>query len=154
VNRRVAVLGALALGLMAPVTMPVPVLRELVAGRFDVSELATSLFMSVNMVGGLLAAPLAGMWIDRFGRQRALLAAALLADAACFAALTLPIPFPVFMAIRFVEGCARARARSSGRAGASMAAPTSPRGRWSCPPPRRRSRPSGAAAPWAWWAAA
>jgi len=129
VNRRVAVLGALALGLMAPVTMPVPVLRELVAGRFDVSELATSLFMSVNMVGGLLAAPLAGMWIDRFGRQRALLAAALLADAACFAALTLPIPFPVFMAIRFVEGCAHITALSVVLSLASQALPAERRGR-------------------------
>ena len=67
---RLLALGALTLGIMAPVTMPVPVLRELVYDRFAVSELATSLFMSINMLGALLAAPLAGAAVDRGGRGR------------------------------------------------------------------------------------
>jgi len=97
---------------MAPVTMPVPVLRELVQERFAVSELLTSLFMSVNMLGGLIAAPLAGALSDRLGRRRWLLVGALVADAACFHALTLPAPFAVFLAIRFLEGCAHITALS------------------------------------------
>ena len=60
----------LALFVMAPVTIPVPVLRELVQERFAVSELATSLFMSINMLGALLTAPVAGALADRLGRRR------------------------------------------------------------------------------------
>jgi MFS family permease len=91
---------------MAPVTLPVPVLRSLVGDRFEVSELLTSLFMSVNMVGAAIAAPLAGALADRLGRRRPLVIGALLADAACFAAMTLDMPFTLFMSLRFLEGCA------------------------------------------------
>jgi len=99
-------MGALALAIMAPVTLPVPVLRSLVGDRFEVSELLTSLFMSVNMVGAAIAAPLAGALADRLGRRRPLVIGALLADAACFAAMTLDMPFTLFMGLRFLEGCA------------------------------------------------
>ena len=58
-GRRVALLGLLAFLILIPVTLPVPVLRGLVQERFGVSELLTSLFMSVNMVGAVIAAPLA-----------------------------------------------------------------------------------------------
>ena len=72
---RIAVLGLMALLMLLPVTLPVPVLRELVAERFGVSELLTSLFMSINMVGAVLAAPLAGALADRFGQRPRLIAA-------------------------------------------------------------------------------
>ena len=103
---RLVTLGLLAISIMAPVTLPVPILRELVGERFEVSELLTSLFMSVNMVGAAIAAPLAGALADRIGRRRPLVIGALLADALCFLALTLDVPFGVFLAIRLIEGCA------------------------------------------------
>jgi MFS family permease len=99
-------LGVLAVMILLPVTLPVTVLRELVHERFGVSELLTSLFMSINMVGAVLAAPPAGALADRFGRRRDWIVGALLADAVCFYALTLPVSFPVFLALRFLEGCA------------------------------------------------
>jgi MFS family permease len=105
-------LGLIAALMLAPVTMPVPVLRGLVAERFAVGDFQTSLFMSVNMIGALLTAPLAGALADRIGRQKMLIAAALGADAACLAALTAPVPFWVFLAIRFAEGCAHIAALS------------------------------------------
>ena len=119
----------LALFVMAPVTIPVPVLRELVQERFAVSELATSLFMSINMLGALLTAPVAGALADRLGRRRPLLIAALLADAACFLALTAPVPFGAFLAIRFLEGCAHITALSVLLTLASHALPPDQRGR-------------------------
>ena len=73
---------------------------------FDVSELLTSLFMSINMAGAVLAAPLAGALADRIGRRPKLIVAALLVDAVCFLGLTRDVPFAGFMAIRFFEGCA------------------------------------------------
>jgi MFS family permease len=103
---RLALLPGLALLMLLPVTLPVPVLRELVADRFGVSELLTSLFMSINMVGAVLAAPLAGALADRFGRRPRWIAAALALDALCFLGLTREVPFTAFLAIRFLEGCA------------------------------------------------
>ena len=101
-----ATVGILAISIMAPVTLPVPILREFVGERFGVSELLTSLFMSVNMIGAAIAAPLAGALADRIGRRRPLVIGALLADAVCFLALTLDVPFAWFLSIRLIEGCA------------------------------------------------
>lgn len=103
---RLALLGLVAMSIMAPVTLPVPILRALVSDRFEVSELLTSLFMSVNMVGAALAAPLAGALADRFGRRRLLIVLALVFDSACFLAMTAPLSFALFLGIRFLEGCA------------------------------------------------
>lgn len=103
---RLALVGVVALSIMAPVTLPVPILRTLVSERFEVSELLTSLFMSVNMVGAAIAAPLAGMLADRFGKRRPLIVTALVVDALCFVAMTAAMPFSLFLGIRFVEGCA------------------------------------------------
>lgn len=126
---RVLGLGALALLTLVPVTLPVPVLREMVLERFSVSELATSTFMSINMVGAILAAPIAGALSDRFGRRRPFVVGALVVDALCFWALTLPVSFPVFMLVRFVEGCAHIFALSLVLAHASALASDRQRGR-------------------------
>ncbi len=103
---RVAALSGLALLMLVPVTLPVPVLRELVTERFGVSAFWASSFMSVNMLGAFLAAPLAGAAADRFGQRPRWIAGALAVDALCFLGLTLDLPFAAFMAIRFFEGCA------------------------------------------------
>ena len=125
---RIAVLALMALLMLLPVTLPVPVLRELVSERFGVSELLTSLFMSINMVGAVLAAPLAGALADRFGRRPRLIAAALVLDALCFLGLTRDVSFPVFLAIRFVEGAAHIFALSLLLGLASGARPEAQRG--------------------------
>lgn len=92
--------------MLVPVTMPVAVLRSLVHDRFGVSELATSLFMSINMIGAVVGAPLIGAFGDRLGTRKGIIAAALLVDALCFWLLTLPVGFGVFLGIRFFEGVA------------------------------------------------
>ncbi len=125
---RLGVLGGLALLILMPVTLPVPVLRELVADRFGVSQLWASLFMSVNMVGAVLAAPLAGAAADRFGDRPRWIAAALGVDALCFLGLTLDVSFPAFMAIRFLEGCAHIFALSLLLGLAATARPPEQRG--------------------------
>jgi len=126
---RVAALGLVAFLTLLPVTLPVSVLRAFVADRFAVSELMTSLFMSINMVGAVLAAPLAGALSDRIGRRRELLVAGLAVDAILIYALTLPLSFPVFMTIRFFEGCAHIFALSLLLAIASAAGGGERRGR-------------------------
>jgi MFS family permease len=128
-KRRLAALALLALWIMAPVTLPVPVLRELVGERFEVSELLTSLFMSVNMLGALLAAPLAGALVDRLGRRRVLIVGALVVDGLCFLMLAAPVSFPLFLLLRFFEGCAHIVALSILLTLAAQALPSERRGR-------------------------
>jgi MFS family permease len=126
---RTAALGAVAFLILVPVTLPVSVLRGFVLDRFGVSEVATSLFMSINMVGAALAAPVAGALADRFGRRRELLVGGLALDAVLLYTLTLPMPFGWFMALRFVEGGAHITALSLLLALASASARDERRGR-------------------------
>lgn len=105
-------LGLLAFLMLLPVTLPVPVLRGLVTERFLVGELATSAFMSINMVGAVIAGPLAGLRADRRGGRRRLLLQGLAADVALLFALTLPMPFWLFMSLRLLEGAAHITALS------------------------------------------
>ncbi len=105
-RRPPAVLFVLALCLLVPVTLPIAGLRPLVAERFEVSDFATSIFLSINMLGALVAAPLAGALADRGVPARRAIVAALLADAAAFALLCAPLPFAAFLVVRFAEGAA------------------------------------------------
>ena len=126
---RVAVLGAVAFLTLVPVTLPVSVLRAFVGDRFHVSELMTSLFMSINMIGAFLTAPLAGALSDRLGRRRKLLVVGLATDAVLLYALTLPLSFAAFMTLRFFEGCAHIFALSLLLALASASQTAERRGR-------------------------
>ena len=105
-------LGLLTVLLLLPVTLPVSVLRDLVQERFMVSEFQTSLFMSINMVGAVLCAPLAGALADIVGRRKLVIVGAIVVDAICLWAMCLPMPFVLFLGIRFVEGCAHISALS------------------------------------------
>jgi MFS family permease len=127
--RRALPLGLLSLLTLVPVTLPVPVLRGLVLERFDVSQLLASSFMSINMVGAVIAAPIAGALADRFGRRRELILAALVCDAAFFWLMTRPIGFGTFLGLRFLEGCAHIFALSLLLAVASVSVTQQRRGR-------------------------
>ena len=128
-SQRIGVLGLLAVLILIPVTLPIAVLRPLVQERFGVSEFLTSLFMSINMVGAVLAAPLAGALADRFRRRREMIAAALVLDAACLLTLTRTLSFALFMGVRFLEGCAHIFALSLLLAVAAGSRPEGQRGR-------------------------
>ncbi len=108
--RQTILLGGLTFLLMLPETLPVPVLRDLVATRFGVSSGLATLFMSANMVGALIAAPLVGMHVDRTGRRRKLCIALLAVDALLMQALAHPLDFAVFLALRTFEGAAHVSA--------------------------------------------
>lgn len=95
-----------------PVTLVVPVLKSLVQDTWGVGVLATSLFMSANMVGALVAAPLAGALADKLGWRKGLIVAALLVDAALLAALPRTPVYAVTMAVRILEGAAHITALS------------------------------------------
>ncbi|MCH8913788.1 MAG: MFS transporter, partial [Planctomycetes bacterium] len=114
---------------MLPVTMLVPVLKQVVADRFEVSTFWTHSFMSINMVGAIVAAPLGGILADRLGRRKSILAAALLCDGILLWALGNAKTFPLFMALRLCEGMSHILALTTLMAIASDWAPSGRRGR-------------------------
>ncbi|THF64131.1 MFS transporter [Pseudothauera rhizosphaerae] len=99
--------------LMLPVTGMVPVLHDLTVGRHpETGDLARHLFMSVNMIGALVAAPLAGLASDGLGRRVPLIAGALLVNGFALLLIAGDWSYPVILALRFVEGCAHMSALS------------------------------------------
>lgn len=103
---RLPLLALVTFLLMMPETLPVPVLRGLVLERFGLTDGTASLFMSANMLGALIAAPLAGLWVDRSGRRRNLCIGALCADALLMQALAHCRDFSTFLLLRCLEGAA------------------------------------------------
>ncbi len=109
---RTFLLGALTFLLMLPLSMPVPVLSELVRERYGVSAGQTAWFMAANMLGALVTAPLIGLLGDRIGRRRVLVVAALLADAVLLDRLAHAGSFAELLAVRAAEGVAHIAALS------------------------------------------
>lgn len=111
---RLAFIGACLFLLMLPVTALVPVLHEMTVGRFPgLSDFEKHLFMTANMLGAALFAPVAGLVSDWMQRRKPLLVAAFVVNAL---SLWLMLPgyggYPVQLGLRFVEGCAHIAAFS------------------------------------------
>lgn len=106
----------LALGiflLMLPVTAMVPLLHGLTEGRYPgLSELDRHLFMTVNMAGALLFAVLSGLLSDRLGQRKRLIVPALAVNGLALLLMGLHWPYPVYLGLRFIEGCAHMTALS------------------------------------------
>lgn len=97
-------LGLVTMLTMLPVTLVVPVLKVWVQDHYRVGDLAASMFMSANMVGAMLAAPLAGSLSDWLGRRKPLIIVALVADAIFLALLGHAPNYPTLMLLRLAEG--------------------------------------------------
>lgn len=111
---------------MLPVTMIVPVLKELVSIRYQVGNFWSHAFMSTSLVGAVLFAPFAGIIIDRSVSRRKVIFLALLGNAICFLLMAIAPSFRILMLARFVEGSMHITALSAWlAAGADM----SPAGR-------------------------
>lgn len=109
--RLLAIAGITAM-VMLPVTGVVPVLKGILPDRYGTGEFATSIFMSINMLGALLAAPVAGRLADTRGWTKRILVGACAADAALWAAMAALPPFPWLVALRTLEGAAHIAALS------------------------------------------
>ncbi|MBL8752330.1 MAG: MFS transporter [Planctomycetes bacterium] len=105
-TRSVLALGFVTFLLMLPETLPVPVLRGLVAARFEVGPDLASVFMAANMVGALAVAPFLPWFVARTGSRRRLALVALFADALLMQAMAHPVDYASFLCLRLCEGAA------------------------------------------------
>ena len=103
-NRSVSSLVARVYVQMLPATLVAPAVRPLFAAHHGGNVSAMHAFMSLNMLGAAIAAPLLGARVDRAARTRALFVGLTLLDAALLALLAAPVPTRVLLALRFVEG--------------------------------------------------
>ncbi len=99
----VALCGVLFL-IMMPVTMMVPVLKEIVTERFDAGTFAAHLYMSINMIGAILTAPITASLADRAVQRKTVLLIALIFNLTTLSLMPLVESFAVFMTLRFFEG--------------------------------------------------
>ena len=127
-TRAVVTVGCLLFASMLPVTLLVPPLKELVGDRYAVSPFWVHTFMSVNMIGAVLAAPLIGFLSDA-GRRVRVAALALAADACLLSAMSFAPNLPCLMALRFLEGAAHILGLSTLMAVAGGCAVAGKRGR-------------------------
>ena len=107
----------LLVGLMLPVTGMVPVLSAFTAQRFEgLGQFGSHFFMSINMIGALLGAPVAGLLSDRLGRRKTLAVAALSLNGLILLGIAFAYrhldSYAILLALRLVEGFAHMSALS------------------------------------------
>lgn len=117
---------------LVPVTLLVPGLDELVAGRHGGSDEAAHAFMTVNMLAGMVAVPVMMRRLRSLGDLRPWLALFFLFDAAAFVGMGRATSLGALMAFRVLDGAVHLPAvtllmvaanRAGGeRSGASMGA--------------------------------
>jgi MFS family permease len=114
---------------MLPATLVAPAIRPVVGDYHGFGETVMQAFMSVNMLGAVLAAPLVGYAVDRGARPGRLLLWLSGADAVLLSLLTFPMGTGVLLALRTVEGAAHVGAATALLAHAASAARGSKQGR-------------------------
>ncbi|HMV41953.1 MAG TPA: MFS transporter [Leptospiraceae bacterium] len=89
---------------MLPVTMIVPVFKDLVKDRLGGDNLMVSLFMSYAMLGSFLFSPVAGFLSDKFKNRKYFISVFAILDGICFFLLVLADNLQLLQIIRFLEG--------------------------------------------------
>jgi MFS family permease len=89
---------------LVPVTLPVPGLHELVVLRYGVSEGAAHAFMTVNMLAGIVAVPIAMRRLRRQPDVRRWLVALFALDALAFLAMGFAGSYEALLAFRLLDG--------------------------------------------------
>lgn len=123
------ILGLSALLVMLPVTLIVPGLKESIADRYGAGMFWTHTFMSVNMIGAILSAPLIAWICDRSLARMRIAALAVLLDGAALLGIGLSPNYELAMLLRFAEGFFHCLALTALMAAAADAAEPARRGR-------------------------
>lgn len=103
-NQFPSLIMALIFFAMLPVTMIVPVLKEVIKDIHLSGNFSVALFTSISMLGSFLFSPIAGMISDRLGNRHKIIGIAALIDGGLFFSLTLINDINILMLVRFFEG--------------------------------------------------
>ncbi|MBM9500694.1 MFS transporter [Leptospira sp. 201903071] len=95
--------GAIFLA-MLPVTMIVPVFKEIVKDRFQSGNSEVAWFLSVAMLGSFFFSPIAGFLSDRFGTRKKIIILFCFFDALLLSLLPYAENLPILLSLRFLEG--------------------------------------------------
>ena len=87
-------------------TMLIPAVRPFMAGYHHAPESAVHAFMTVNMLGAIVGAPLLAWWADRLGDRNRLLVVLAVVDGALLLACTAPLSVGVILVLRAAQGAA------------------------------------------------
>lgn len=91
---------------MLPVTMIVPVVKDIVKDRLMGSNWEVAYFTSIPMLGSFLFSPIAGIISDRFRNRKYFISFFCFVDAGLFYLLTIVRDMNLFLFLRFLEGAA------------------------------------------------
>lgn len=89
---------------MLPVTMIVPVLKDIIKDNLQSDNMAVALFTSLSMLGSFLFAPIAGMISDKLGNRNKIIGIACFLDAFLFVGMTIVEDIQSLLVVRFLEG--------------------------------------------------
>lgn len=89
---------------MLPVTMIVPVFKDLIKDKLGGDNLMVALFMSTAMLGSFLFSPLAGYLSDKYKSRKKFIAIFAFLDGLCFLVLPNIDSMLVLQMTRFIEG--------------------------------------------------
>ncbi len=127
--RGICTIAAITFISMLPVTILVAPLKELIAVRYGATPFWTHSFMSANMIGAILGAPLIALLADRNRLRRRVAALALAADAVLLASMAVMPSLTAILIVRLFEGVAHILALSTLMAMGSAWADRTHRGR-------------------------
>lgn len=91
---------------MLPVTMIVPVVKDVIKDRLAGSNWDVAFFTSIPMLGSFLFAPVAGILSDKLQTRKYLISLFCFIDAGLFYLLTIVTDLQYFLLVRFLEGAA------------------------------------------------
>lgn len=97
-------LPALIFAQMLPATLLAPAIRPMFAAHHGGDERAMHAFMAINMLGGAIAAPVLGRYVDRLSRPRRAVALLAILDAVLLLAIASSRSTPLVLGLRLLEG--------------------------------------------------
>lgn len=104
---QLSIIAVLIFLLMLPVTGMVPILQEITKGRFvHIGTFEKHLFMSVNMIGAFIFAPIIGIFSDKLDQRKNLLILSFFLNSSVLFLMSLDLSYTFYIILRFVEGCA------------------------------------------------
>ncbi len=102
----IAVLALLVFASMVSSTLLIPAARPLMAALQPGHEGAIHAFMTVNMAGAIIGAPLVAWWSERTGHRRLAIIVLALIDGSLLYVCSLPLPLWALLGARTLQGAA------------------------------------------------